>query len=92
MSEMGFVLKSFATAVALIMILQIDVGGQKLEQRADTWLHSAKIAKFMQAVADGAIHLTHTGIAAAQHLLSEDPNASATGSRAPAPQEQRASK
>jgi hypothetical protein len=71
------------------MAMQIEVGGMKIEQRADTWLHNAKIAKFMQAVADGAVNLTTAGVAAAQHMLANDHKAD---TKTPPSQEQRASK
>jgi hypothetical protein len=61
MSELSFVLKSFAVSVGIIMLMQIKVGSTSLEDQAETWIHHAKTVKFLQAVADGIIKVSKNG-------------------------------
>jgi|GEM_PF-1284122 len=54
MSELSGVLKNFAFACVLVLLMQIKVGGRSIESRAEAWLQTSSTALVLQDVAAGA--------------------------------------
>jgi hypothetical protein len=54
-SEVIFVIKSLILAVALTVVLQIEIGQESIENRAEFWLHTSTVPRYLQDVADGAV-------------------------------------
>jgi hypothetical protein len=52
---MMFVIKAVVTTVLLVMVLQIEVGGTKLETRAENWVATSFVTRQLRQVAGGAI-------------------------------------
>lgn len=55
---MLFVVKSVLSAVFLIAIMQIEVGGSSIETKAEKWVRSSQATTQLRHVATGAIKVT----------------------------------
>lgn len=55
---MFFVAKSVLFTVLIVMLLQIEVGGRKLETRAEQWVANSVAAEQLRQVAGGAVKLS----------------------------------
>ena len=62
MGEFFFVLKTFAIALALVLLLQIKIGHKTLEQRSLTWMRQSVAIEALRGVADGAVAVTSEGV------------------------------
>jgi hypothetical protein len=81
MDEVKFVLKAFVATIAIVFVMQIQVGNESLETKADFWIHTSSVPKYLQGVADGAVKALKTASKSASEMIG-----SATGSvRGPAP-------
>lgn len=78
MDEVKFVLKAFAAAVAIVFVMQIQVGNESLETKADFWIHTSSVPRYLQGVADGAVKALKTASKAASEMIG-----STTGARQP---------
>ena len=70
MSELKFVLKSFGLAIALTMLMQVQIGQESIETKAEMWVHSSAIGRFLQGVSTGAIKAFKTGSKTVTEMIS----------------------
>ena len=55
MEELKFALKCMVFSVAIVLVMQLPMGETTMEERADLWIHTTPIPKYLQQVAFGAI-------------------------------------
>lgn len=54
MSDIWFFLKTFVLTVAIVIAMQIQVGGRSIENHALSWVQSSVVASPLNGVAQGA--------------------------------------
>lgn len=62
MGEIFFVLKSFIAACFLLWVLQLKVGQETLEFKAQTFIESSKAVNEVRDVAGAALQISQVGI------------------------------
>lgn len=73
MSELGFVLKTFAITVALIFVMQIRVGRGTVESHMIGWLEESVAVDGLRYVAEGAVALGGKGWGFVSSLVASAP-------------------
>jgi hypothetical protein len=84
MGEIKFALKCLAATALLIMLSQVKVGNSSIEDYAQNWLRSSKVAQFVQNAARGGARLIQDGFQMGTKMISK--------SEVPAMDSQRASR
>jgi hypothetical protein len=67
MSEFAFFVKTFAITIAIVLVMQIQVGERSLEGHAMTWVQSSAITGPLNGVKRGAAKMAHD----LSHRISE---------------------
>lgn len=80
MDEVKFALKAFLATVAIVLVMQVQVGNESLETKADFWIHTSAVPRYLQGVADGAVKALKT----ASKTVSEMIGSSTGGHSQPA--------
>lgn len=55
MPELMFVLKSFALAIVVTMLMQVKVGTATIESQSEDWLRTSSVSLYLQSVSGGAV-------------------------------------
>lgn len=63
MAEIWFAIKSFLAALTILWLLQIRIGAETLENKAEAWIEASQTVNYVKEAASGAIELTQVGIA-----------------------------
>lgn len=61
MSDFVFALKMLAFAVVIVVLMQIRVGGESIESRAESFIRTAGPVLVLRDVAEGALLVIHDG-------------------------------
>ncbi len=72
MGEFWFVLKSLIAAAFLLWVLQLKVGNETLELKAQTYIESSAAVNNVRDVAVAAVHVTQVGIDKAKEWLTKE--------------------
>ena len=59
MMDFLFFVKTFVLTIAIVLVMQIQVGNRSLETHALGWVQSSDVVGPLQGVARGAAKLTH---------------------------------
>lgn len=57
LANLMFVLKTLLATLAIVFVMQINIGSRTIEQRAQFWIHSSPITHYLQQAAYGAVSL-----------------------------------
>lgn len=71
MSEIFFCIKSLVLTVALVLVLQVQVGDRTLENHAMAWVYTSQVTAPLNGVARGAAKLIRDGEVKAREQIRE---------------------
>lgn len=71
MGELFFVIKGFALTVLLTMALQIKIGQETLESKAEQWATRSAMSSFLNDTAAGAVKAIRDGTKWVKRELGE---------------------
>lgn len=72
MMDFLFFVKTFILTVAIVLVMQIQVGNNTLESHAMTWVQSSSVAAPLNSVARGAAKMFHDVTAKIWHGVHQN--------------------
>lgn len=70
MGEIWLIVKSLVLSIAVVMLMQVRVGGETVEQQTLAWIHTSGAVEVLQDVAAGGIKAFHEGVEWVQRAIS----------------------
>ena len=59
MMDIFFFIKTFILTIAIVLVMQVQVGDRSIETQAMSWVHSSGVGSPLGDVARGASRMTH---------------------------------
>lgn len=73
MGDFIFVIKTLVVTVAIVVLMQIRVGGRTIEQHSLAWIHTSVVVEQLQEVAAGAVKAGSKAVAYVKGALGMKP-------------------
>lgn len=70
MEELKFVLKSLFFTAAIVVLMQVKIGGDSIENQSFHWLQKSGVSQYIQSVAAGGAMALRQGFSSTKHMIS----------------------